>query len=808
MRIFYFFISLISVVLAPLSVRASECQTISGRLPDPKVMMESYSGCAAFNEETFEEATPESFCKCQEDVFALVRSSMSVTQLAGERHYHLGSLALKEGFHQQTELLSELSEFERLYSLEEADKFNCHLKKGIDDALANCAKRGDEKAFLARFLGDYYPEQKAHSEQSKDVLVDKMLGLQLGGINQNSQKALGCFSSQGEVDSLLTMMGEMILDSMRQDFISNKEKILANPQTELQLVFLGALKDKNPNYQLLIPLHPFVGTLNREPSLAADFIDWLEKHPNDTIEDLYSGKSKHSLAVSQKNYYQEKCNQSLEKMSAGLKEGVCQENLVQLSADPDVLVADESGDWMKKEAHAASYCKAGDTAGKTVLNLESQAVGETSKRAELRTQIASDTELCSRICEGEAQVGEACEQKDIETLKAQITAPECQGAFDCLEVKALVRVRERIEKRQQTRLALGLGDSTPDSVVGRILVDQGMEPAEVARSTNAIKKTRKSNLLGLPQEKMAQKSALKPVAEENSQEPNFIKDLASNISDAFKPKESEYDPSFNASETAQAASEAKKSSFTPEKRELSASEKKSDEEAIKFRKALSELEELSAENQRELAKMGTQIPYANNEESDDEKMLGESFTYDREKTRPIPYADPYRAPGYERFVDGPRNPVAAELGKGAEAADSIIASAGALGDVPLAGEGANASTGRVPSSVSGAEAGEASGDLTESIRFNLSELDQLSSELVESRGLADEEDFVLEVVMDNTQKVVIIPVKKGFASDGSEIWEPQLTKENREYFEKVLEIPLFKDFKRQLIDSHFAPAKG
>src|SRR5690606_1017380 len=141
--------------------------------------------------------------------------------------------------------------------------------------------------------------------------------------------------------------------------------------------------------------------------------------------------------------------------------------------------------------------------------------------------------------------------------------------------KALVRVRERVEKKQQARIALGLNDNAPDTVVGRILVDQGMEPAEVARKTNPTKKSRKSNLLDLPKEKLAQKAKIIPTPGAKSQEPNFIEDLANNITDTFKPKESEYNSSFQMADVTESGTESKKSALAPKQRELTDSEKKS-----------------------------------------------------------------------------------------------------------------------------------------------------------------------------------------------------------------------------------------
>lgn len=789
---------------------STHCPTPLDALPTPQIMQSSLTSCVGVNEETFEDATPESFCRCQESVFSLVRASTPVSVLKSERHYHLGSYAFREGFKVQSQALREVAAFERLYTLEDADKFRCHVKDDITDAIKDCSQKNGLDNFLDRTISEHFPEAKESSSNADNL--NRILALQLDSVTADSDVVVrGCLNQRDKI-SIENMTGEIIIDQVRAQILANKARILQDPEVELSVIFNTALAEQSLNVQHSITSHPLFTLFKREPTLINDFIHWLEANPNAQVAQIFNGEQSNPMSKALRSHYQENCEMGLAKIKSGLKEGVCAENSLQITGSlqslvPENLDASEISNLMKNEAFIQRYCQqlaspSVSSESVSVIDPSSSMIKREEQTHEMSSNAQEDGQFCQMICARTQSAGEACAQKDVAALKVELEQDQCRGPYACLEVKALVRLREREIERQQVRLARGQTSEAPMGVVGRILVDQGMDTQVVERQEKRHQtKTRPTS----DSKEASIATGARPVATPEQGPDNTGDEFINNFAQAMQaPTENaEFQmPATDPSTLSEAHNREFKSAstFKGAKRVLTPAERARDEETKRLRKAIADLEEMSQENRANFGEgLAPQIPYAR----DESERLGENNDYDtrseraveRMMARPIPYAfDDER-----RLVDGPRSNGAGPNSNDEEASYAS-SSPGAL-----EAQASELTNFRAPAS-SGAEAAVNEGKVSEgptSLRFNARDLDQLGPEFVKGQGLDDEDNFVLEVVMEGGQKVVLIPVKKNKTPTGLDIWEPQLTRENKEYFERVLEIPLFRDFKRQLIDTHF-----
>lgn len=786
----------------------THCPTPQHTLPGPQVMLNSLSSCHEINEETFEMATPESFCHCQQGVFSLVRAATPALVLKSERHYQLGSYSFSEGFKDQSQALREIAAFERLYTLEEGEKFRCHVKDDIADAIKDCSQKSDLNNFLERTISDQFPHAKVSASNGDQL--NHILALQLESVSGDSEVVEhGCLNQKDKA-SIEDMAGEIIIDDIRAQIVANKARILQNPMLELDLILHTALADQSLNVQHFIRNHPLFTLFKREPALINDFVQWLEVNPSAQVAQIFNGKQSNQMSKALRSHYQHNCEIGLQKIKSGLKEGVCAKESLKVTGSLESLArgdfaAGDSANIMKNEAFIERYCQEvgtssalSETSG--VIDLLESSANREEQAEVVGTGFQEDKMFCQMICAGAQTAGQACEQKDVTALKVELQQDKCRDPYACLEVKALVRLREREIERQEVRLASGLSSGPPMGVVGRILVDQGLDTEVVERQEKRhMEKTRPKT-----ESKQATLAGARPVAIKEQTPVSAGDEFINSFAQAIKAPSAQTQEFQMPAASFAGESEAKNkefksaATFKGAKRVQTPAERARDEETKRLRKAIADLEEMSQENRAEFDQaISPQIPYARDESA----RLGENNDYEprseraaeRMMSRPIPYA----FDGERRLVDGPRS--SGPSSTSSDEDETLLASSG-----PLEAQASQFGNFRAPAAIADQGVSEVKSlEAPTSLRFNARDLDQLGPEFVKGRGLDDEDNFVLEVVMEGGQKVVLIPVKKNKTASGADIWEPQLTRENKEYFERVLEIPLFRDFKRQLIDTHF-----
>ncbi len=801
------------------------CNGLSG-LPQLKISMDSLKACADMDEDTFEDPTHESYCRCQQKVFGLIRNSARPAELSKERALIVSSDVFKRGFEEHISIFSEINRYEGLYQLEGAESFNCHLARESKAIAESCGKSADLDSYLLRVLEDYDSESLAKTKGSQSAF-DRLFSVQSMKMNELSgNRPFSCMSPTDGNNWIMAAF-ELLFDNSRALILENKDRFINSPSMALREIFtkLAADLPEAKDYVKFINAHPVVNLLDSDTEATRALVDWIEKNPETKLSEAFNPDSGSGLAKAQTNLFQKRCHESLSSISAGVSESVCGEKVFKIKPVEPTYFSKFAHDeqiengLLRAEAFAELYCReevAGDKSeNKFEIEIESE---KATGLSGITSDMASES-VCSSVCAKESQDGANCELHSYDDLAQKVKSSECSASiFSCLEIKALVRVYEREEQTKKSRLARGAGPSESVTTFSKILVDQGVSQDVVtyagspssSRRVEATKPSR-GNSNFEQSENISARAPLKPteVKVDQSGDKAFQDSLDALGSLAAKKKDQiELGPESYASNTKTEARSATSDLVA----DIQA--RKRDQEIKKLRSAIADLEEMGGKTREDISSItNPQIPYRRANQMGED--LGGNENFDSLAYAPkynprvaqnsrIPFPD-YGQDAYRpvdpNFVK--RDQASVNPTPGPETQASVSNTPGTSGPGAALVEGSAPSRAPASVAVTASSASGTSEAATAKLSFAASELDTLSSEKILRAGLQDKEEFLLEVVMSSGQKSVLIPVVKRTDKSGKAMWEPRMTDDNRDYFERVLEIPLFKEFKRDLIEKHF-----
>ncbi len=804
------------------------CNGLSG-LPKLNLSIESLHSCSDIDPETFEERTKEGYCKCQEEVFKLVTSGARPAELDRERAFSLASHNFNAGFESQIQFFNELGNFESLYSLEGGEQFSCHLGQEMKAVAESCSKAQALDGYLLKALGEFDAEALGQTKSDSGPL-DRLYSVQTTHMNKLAQNKIFPCMSASEGPKLIFAMFELFFENSKEFLIANKEKFISAPTMTLTMAF-GESMANNPealNYTKAIGTHPLMKLLSARPETAQMIVDWIGKNPDSKLSEIFNPTSSPEISRAQTDYFQSRCSESLRPIRAGVKASVCGEdafkfeemNLTDFAYLAHPPVGADANSIMKAEAFAHLYCTqkpatAGDERFSISAPIDASDAAEDEGENMDTFTIEDSARVCQAFCvEGSAGEGE-CQLRPYEELAQQAQSAECQKSeLSCFEIKAMVRVHEREQARRSFQLANTQNGVVPRSTFTRILLDQGVTNEVVTRASAPVSSSRGRSTQNNEETPLPAPLAQTPEAPrtkvskatESAEDQAFQESLdALNAFTKKKQNEIELGPEALA-EQARAQSKSPTSELVAD-----IQARKRDEEIKKLRSAISDLEQMGGRTREDLKSLeAPPIPYRRNQQvgedlgSGDFSELTPSPAYAQRPTNHFnsPYAQNF-FPGPEREepVVGPHSGASTPAAIASPVAGVTGAS---VPEAPAPAIEAVANS-RAPASVGSASAAteNAGESATVKLSYQASELDTLNPDQLEREGLGDKQEFLLEVVMSSGGVKVLIPVYKRVDNTGKAMWEPQMTSANRDYFERVLEIPLFKDFKRELLEKHF-----
>lgn len=796
-----------------------ECNGLSG-LPNLNLSLESLNSCSDIDPETFEDRTKEGYCSCQEEVFKLVTNGTRTAELERDRAFSLSSYTFNIGFESQIQFFNELGSFENLYGLQGGDKFSCHLGQEMKDAASSCSKSEVLDAYVNKVLSEFETRPLGDIDKKSSAL-DRLYSVQAAHMNKLAQnKIIPCLNGSDGSELLLAMF-ELFFENSKEFLIANKEEFLSSPHITLTRAYSDAGSDKLEvrQYAKAVGAHPLMKLLEARPESAKMIIDWIEKNPNAKLAEIFNPKSNSDVSQAQVEYFQSRCNEGLEAIRSGVKASVCGENVFRIGEMNPRKFANiahpqpgaDIGSVVRAEAFAHLYCEQGSEGVKgqyyTIKPNDNE--GDVYNAS----MIDKSERFCQEICvEGTADKDE-CELRSYEELAEKVKSPACQkNQYSCFEIKTLVRVHERKQQRQAFRVGHANDGAVPENTFSRILIEQGVSSDVVARASAPASSSRPLNVKSGPevqktQENVASVKPKVPKAPESTEDQAF-KDSIDALNSLTQKKQNEIELSPEA--LAEQARNNVKSPTSDLVADIQA--RKRDEEIKKLRSAISDLEQMGGRTREDIKSLNNPpIPYRRNQQVGEDLASGDfsegnfspaSYTQryasNTNSAYPQNYSNQFIA-GPERLVPAPEvKPVSAKVspsttgdGVSAPEVQTSAPAVEALGNS------------RAPASIASSTASASPEGATLKLSYQASELDKLSPDQLEREGLGDKEEFLLEVVMSSSGKKVLIPVYKRVDNSGKAMWEPQMTSANRDYFERVLEIPLFKDFKRELLEKHF-----
>lgn len=813
-----------------------ECHGLGG-LPKLNISMDSLNSCADMDQDTFQDPTHDSYCLCQDKVFELIRNSSKASELSKERAYQLSSETFKSGFEEQIKIFTDIDNYESFYRLDTGSGLNCHLAQEAKSIAAACGKAEEVGSYIEKVLGDF--DSKALSSlKPGGQAFDHLYGIQSKHMEKIAEvKPVSCMSP-ADGRKMMFATFEIFFENAREDILKKKDEFLSDPTVTLRNIF------SDVNFQVkeagvyggILNDHPLISVLEKNPATAKTLIDWIEKHPTSKLSDIFNPNDISEISKVQAEIFQTRCQESLEGIKAGVKASVCGESAFTIPAgDPAIFASfahNNVGEpnLQRTEALADLYCKSSSLEGEKDKFLITPIEKDITNLADVAGSLASE-KICNALCISGQTSDANCDLPTYDDVAKRAKSSECSGKFSCLEIKALERVYEREEQKKRYQIAIGGDSSTPQSTYSRILIDQGVSKDVVAQAVSEdipsrVSATKKSVAKNSSPDSSGSSLTSSSIPKAKPTKADVVKDDSQDYSiqdslealGAFGEQKSknqiELDPT--------SFTEAKKSTGNQDTSDLVADlqARKRDQEIKKLRSAIADLEKMGGQTREDINSINNpQIPYHRPSQVGED--LGSGDLTDNLSYSPayasrsnngsvIPYPN-FRPQNYDQQDGNLINKDRPDSVGTPTTASSVGAQDQAASANLVASQTAESpASGRAPASVAGANGAgvQASENATVKLSYQASELDTLGLEKLENAGISDKNEFLLEVLLSSGKEKVLIPVHKKVDESGKTIWEPQMTSANKDYFERVLEIPLFKDFKRDLIQKHFNQASA